>query len=171
MFRMILLVASLAIASTCNAQSVPDGTLVFSNKKGIVGRVARRITGGDRYTHVGIVFDGYVYESDWPRSKRTPVQSYGKPGSTNDYYAPSTPIDRDRLAAMRSQANATLGTPYRLRGYFRPGVTSAGTWCSPYVGRILAAGGSSLSNHDRHEPQNLLRRVGGDHRLSSRVRR
>ncbi|MEW3709422.1 hypothetical protein QOZ51_30145, partial [Pseudomonas aeruginosa] len=92
----------------------------------------KRISGGDHYTHVGIVIDGYVYESDWPRAKKTPVSQYGKRGSTNDYYAPARSLDVD---AMRKKAESMLGTRYSLRSYFRPDRKSNGTWCSPFSGQ------------------------------------
>lgn len=171
--RIILLVViALAMLVDVSAQTVPDGTLVFSSKRGIVGRVAKRITGGDQYTHVGIIFGNYVYESDWPRAKRTPVSSYGKRGSTNDYYVPASPIGPQQLNAMRAKAQSMLGQPYRLRGYFRPSTRPTdGTWCSPFVGYVLNAGGSSLSASDRHEPQTLLDRVDGGYRFHTRTRR
>jgi hypothetical protein len=147
----------------------PDGTIVLSNKKGIVGRVARRITGGDEYTHVGIVIDGYVYESDYPRSKRTPVAQYGKRRTTNDYYHPIHPVD---VGAMRDKANSMLGLPYSLKNYVRPGsVVEQGMWCSPFVGKVLNAGGFRLSEQDYYEPQNLLQSVGSQYRFYSRVNR
>lgn len=172
---MRLLIIILFFASTsaiAHAQHMPDGTLVFSSKRGPIGRIAQRITGGDQYTHVGVVIDGYVYESDWPRSKRTPVAQYGKARTTNDYYTPAQPLSPQTIDAMRAQANATLGQPYRLRGYFNPARTHAdGTWCSPYAGRVLQAGGVQLSTSDYHEPQNLLGRVRDQYRFSNRVRR
>ena len=74
-------------ASICQAQySYPDGTLVFSSKKGLIGRVAKRITGGDQYTHVGIIIDGYIYEQDFPKSKKTPLSYYRyKPKSNKPF--------------------------------------------------------------------------------------
>ena len=157
------------LSPTANAE-LPDGTLVFSHKKGIVGRVARRMTGGDRYTHVAIVFDGYVYESDWPRSKKTPIAQYGKRGSTNDFYVP-TEIKLD-VAVMKATAEQSLSQPYRLRNFLRPNSRPTdGTWCSPWVGRVLSAGGRSLEPSDYRKPQTLLNRVGGSYRFQRRTTR
>lgn len=168
--RLLLLALLLLLGSTAVGHW-PDGTLVFSSKKGIVGNVAKRLTGGDQYTHVAIVFDGQIYESDFPRAKRTPVVRWGKRGSTNDFYVPRVPLDEREVAAMKSKATGMLGTPYRLRAYFRPGARSSGTWCSPYVGRVLSAGGRHLTARDYHEPQTLLSRIGHGYQFAGRVRR
>jgi len=168
MNRCKLPLLSLLVCSIVQAE-LPDGTLVFSNKKSLVGRVARRITGGDQYTHVGIVLDGYVYESDWPKAKRTPVSQYGKRRTTNDYYVPLVPVD---TTAMRAKADSMVGQPYRLRNYFRPGSRQVnGTWCSPFVGQVLNAGGYSLSASQYHEPQNILNATGESFHFRMRVRR
>jgi hypothetical protein len=165
---MKILIAVLLFASAANAQ-YPDGTIIMSSKKGLVGRIAKRLTGGDQYTHSAIVFDGYAYESDWPRAKRTPVGSYGKRGTTNDYFIPTGPVSVD---AMRAKANSMLGQPYRLRNYFRPGSPKVhGTWCSPYVGQVLNAGGYQLSPQQYHEPQSLLQAVSPNFRYVGTVTR
>jgi hypothetical protein len=44
-------------------------------------------------------------------------------------------------------------------------------WCSPYVGRVLNAGGYSLTPKDYHEPQNIFARVGHNYQFAARVRR
>lgn len=168
--RLLLLAMLLLLASTAVGHW-PDGTLVFSSKKGIVGNVAKRITGGDQYTHVGIVFAGQVYESDFPHARRMDVRVYGKRGTTNDYWVPRHVLDRNTIDKMKSKASSMLGTPYRLRGYFRPGARSNGMWCSPYVGKVLNAGGRNLRPQDYHEPQNILTRIGHDYQFAARVRR
>ncbi|MEM1224592.1 MAG: hypothetical protein AAGJ40_02785 [Planctomycetota bacterium] len=169
MFSAILLL----ILATCHGHAqVPDGTVILSSKKGLIGRIAQRVTGGDQYTHAAIVLDGYVYESDWPRAKRTPVNQYGKWRSTNDFYVPSQPLSRGQVSAMRSKAQSMLGTRYDLRNYFRPGsARNAGTWCSPYVGKVLGAGGVTLSSHQMHEPQNLKQAIGHRYRFARRTLR
>ena len=170
MMRLLLLALLLLLASTAVGHW-PDGTLVFSSKKGLVGNVAKRITGGDQYTHVGIVFAGQVYESDFPHARRVDVCAYGKRGTTNDYWVPRYVLDRDTIDKMKTKATAMLGTPYRLRAYFRPGARSRGMWCSPYVGRVLNAGGYQLSSRDYHEPQNLFQRVVHNYQFAGRVHR
>lgn len=167
LFRSVCLTLLLLISSIVTAQ-YPDGTLVFSNKKGLVGNVARRISGGDHYTHVGIVIDGYVYESDWPKAVRTPVANYGKPRTTNDYYTPKVQAN---IANMRAKAVAMLGTPYSLKGYKGRRVGRNGQWCSPYVGKVLIAGGWKLSASHYHEPQDLLTAVQPYYEFVGRVRR
>jgi hypothetical protein len=152
--------------STLAHAQYPDGTLVFSSKRGLVGRIAKRITGGDQYTHVGIVFGGRVYESDFPRATSTPVSQYGKRGTTNDYYVPTRPIGD--INAMHATAQSMLGTRYGLRGYIKP-VRKPDMWCSPYVGKVLNAGGQRLTASDYHEPQNLLNRMSGSLQFGGRV--
>lgn len=137
----------------CFVQDAYSQQIVLSNKRGIVGRVAQRIT-GDYYTHSAIVLNGYVYESDWPRVKKTPVWAYGKRGSTNDYY--NLNLSQQQINQMQAYAESRIGEPYRLRNYFRPGSRPTyGTWCSPFVGQVLNSGGYNLSRQQMFEPQNL----------------
>ena len=170
---LILIVAAVIWAWAMNTShcQVPDGTIVFSSKKGVIGRIAKRLTGGDQYTHVGIVLSGRVYESDWPRATSTPVSRYGKRRTTNDYYVPAVSLTSQQISAMRHQAQAMIGTPYRLNAYFHPGRESKGMWCSPYVGHTLNAAGLGLTRHDMHEPQNVKARLGSHWRFSHRVKR
>lgn len=162
----------MAMASTTQAQ-YPDGTLVLSSKRGIVGRVAKRITGGDSYTHVAIVIDGYVYEMDYPKPKRSPVGQYGKRRTTNDYYVPLVTYSASEVASMRTAIANSSGQRYGLKAYFRTKPTDPKwTWCSPYVGRTLnATGRYRLSSSQFHEPQNLIGSVAGGYRFHSRVRK
>ena len=160
----------LLFCSTAYAQ-YPDGTLVFSSKKGLVGRVAKRITGGDQYTHVGVIIDGMVYESDFPKSKATPVHLYGKWRTTNDFYIPTHLYSDEQVTRMRANAQANLGKPYRLRNYINPRTPKTdGTWCSPYAGTVInQTGRFRLNSNDLYEPQNLLMKVSPYYRLHSRV--
>jgi cell wall-associated NlpC family hydrolase len=160
----VLTIIAMTFTSPADAE-YPDGTLVFSNKRGIIGTVAKRITGGDQYTHVGVVLGGRVYESDWPRVTAKPIASYGKRRTTNDYYVP---LQSHNVQAMRLTAESLIGTSYRLRGYFRP-TRNPGLWCSPFVGRVLIAGGYPITSRDYHEPQNLLTRLDGQFQFVNRV--
>jgi len=168
--KTILFLILFCLTNTSYAQ-YPDGTLIFSSKKGLIGRVAKNMTGGDQYTHVGVVIDGYVYESDWPRAHAVPVANYGKPRTTNDYYIPKVPFSVVEVAAMRANAQINLGKPYKLRNYLRPrSKKTDGTWCSPYsAGVISASGRYQLSQHDGYEPQNLLRAVRSGYTFRSRI--
>ncbi|MFK5173533.1 hypothetical protein ACI3QN_13550, partial [Propionibacterium freudenreichii] len=77
--------------------------LVMSSKPGtIVGNVAKRLTGGDQYTHAAIVVDNHIYELDWPRARRTPVANYGKPRAIYHYYSPVVPYTPSQVAAMQA---------------------------------------------------------------------
>lgn len=172
MYKILFLVLVLGISNVSLAQ-YPDGTLVLSNSRGLVGRIAKRITGGDQYTHVGVVIDGRVYESDWPRAKNTLVSQYSRRTNTNDYYVPSTLYSQNEVAKMKSYATSHMGQPYRLRNYFHPNSRQInGTWCSPFAGNVLNASGRyNLSRSQIHEPQNLIHAVGNDYRFVERVRR
>ncbi|MEM1225921.1 MAG: hypothetical protein AAGJ40_09490 [Planctomycetota bacterium] len=166
----IAIVAVMATAQTGFSQ-YPDGTLVLSSKRGIVGRVAKSITGGDQYTHIGIVIDGRVHDMDYPRPHSTSIRSYGKRGSTNDYYVPTTPYTAAQVAAMRLSVQSRTGQRYGLRAYLgRSRASSLFTWCSPYVGKTLNASGRyRLSTNQYHEPQNVIASVGGGYRFSGRT--
>lgn len=148
----------------------PDGTIVLSSKKGLVGRIAKRITGGDQYTHSAIILNGRLYESDWPRAKVGSIWSY-KRGTTNDYYVPVTPYSPSEVQAMLAKARSLIGRPYDLKNYRKPGSRQTyGTWCSPFVGQVLNnSGRHSLSSHDYYEPQNLREATSGTHRFYGRV--
>jgi hypothetical protein len=130
--------------------------IVFSSKSSMVGRIAKAITGGDKYTHVGIVIDGYVYESDWPRVRKVPVAKYGKRFTTNDYYSLRlTPAEKARIKQAIEQR---IGEPYRLRNYLWPRSRKTnGTWCSPFAGTALNQSGRfELAPSQYYEPQNLF---------------
>lgn len=155
------------------APQYPDGTIVFSYSKSIIGRIARRMTGGDHYTHVGIVFDGMVYESDWPRSKRTPIREYGKRGGTYDFFIPADPYSADEIARMKAKAIAELDKPYQLRNYLKPHTKKTrGTWCSPYTASVLNASGRwQITAKEAYEPQNLYKVVGPSYYYHSSIKR
>lgn len=130
--------------------------IVFSNSKSLVGRIAKQLTGGDRYTHVGLVVNGYVYESDWPVSRKTPVSQYGKRGGTYDYY--SLGLSTAEKQAVLRNASKELGKPYQLKNYFWPrSRNTTGTYCSPFVGRILDQSTRyRLAPHQYHDPQGIF---------------
>jgi len=173
--KMVRVLAIICIAFLCAQESqaqYPDGTVILSSKKGLVGRIARRITGGDQYTHSAIVLNGKVYESDWPRAKIGRIGAH-KRRTTNDYYIPVVPYTPYESAAMIQKANSMVGQPYQLRNYWRPGSRpTEGTWCSPFVGRVLnASGRHNLTFHDYYEPQNVLQAVGSQYQYHSTIRR
>lgn len=170
MYKLILFISLIASTNTVYAQ-YPDGTLVLSSKKGLVGRIAKRVTGGDQYTHIGIIIDNKLYESDWPRAKVGPITH--KLRTTNDYYYPNTPYTAIEIDAMRNKAKSLVGRPYNLRNYRIPGSKKTyGTWCSPFVGQVLNASGRyNLSSHDYYEPQNVINNITNDYNLRYRVYR
>jgi hypothetical protein len=157
----------LAMCCLCFCVTYPDGTLVLSSKPGtVVGNIASRLTGGDQYTHIAIVIDNQVYESDWPRSKSTPLSHYGKRRGVYHYYRPTTPYTREQVDRMRDSVQSRLGQPYRLRNFLRPGSRQTeGTWCSPFVATALNASGRyQLAPQQSHKPQTLLESVHHDYR-------
>jgi hypothetical protein len=168
--RFLILAALLVFAGNASAQSYPDGTLALSSSRGLIGRIAQRIT-GQRYTHVGVVIGGYVYDHDFPRAHRTPVARYVKRGWTTDYYTPATPYTPGQVAAMRSAAHARLGERYELRHFWNHTATgTSGQWCSPYAGHVLNASGRyHLSAQQVHTPGNLHTAVGPGYRFAGRV--
>lgn len=169
---MCAVLITLGLMQHSAAAQMPDGTLVFSNKRGVIGRVAHRLTGGEHYTHVGIVLGGRVYESDWPRATSHPVAHYGKFRTTNDYFVPQQLFSSASTQAMRYQASSLMGMPYSLRRFFNPHVADdRGTWCSPFVASVLAAGGRPTTPSQSHTPQRLLNAVGSHYQFVGRVRR
>lgn len=137
---------------------LPNGTLIFYESETIIGKAAKVITEGDRFTHVAIVIDGLIYEADFPRVKKSSRVGYGKPKSTMYFYAPRKPFTGDSLSRMRAHAERRLGEPYRLYNYFQPHAPRVyGTWCSRYVGDVLNASGRyKISKWVSHEPQDLF---------------
>lgn len=172
MFRLSLCLAAALCCGQAVGQTYPDGTLALSSSRGLIGRIAQRIT-GQHYTHVGVVIDGYVYDQDWPRAHRTPVSRYVKRGWTTDYYVPARPYSAGEVAAMRTAAQSRLGEPYRLRGFWdRSSPGTSGQWCSPYAAHVLnASGRHRLGSHAAWSPGNLHATVGHGYRFAGRVRR
>jgi hypothetical protein len=153
MIKYLTLLLFILLSNNCYSQQ-----LVLSNKQGLVGRTAQRIT-GDYYTHSAIELNGWVYESDWPRVKKTPVWAYGKPRTTNDYYQLN--LSQNEINRMQAYAESRLGEPYRLRNYFFPrSRRTNGTWCSPFVGQVLNQSNSyRINNYQSFEPQNLFNTI------------
>lgn len=135
---------------------LPDGTLVFPPEPNtVVGRVARRwATRAQGYpakhTHVGIVLNGRMYHSDWPRTTTTKI-----PKGT--YILPPRKYSAAQVQEMTRYANSQLGRPYRLRGFIRRDGSEG--WCSPFVKNVLNQAGHNLSYQDGFTPDNLQRAV------------
>jgi hypothetical protein len=148
-------------ASTVSAQ-LPDGTLVFSRKPGtVIGNVAQRMATKaqgyhSRYTHVGIVLDGVVYHSDYPRVATRAVHDR-KRFESMTYQLPARQYTPQQIASMKAYARSQLGQPYRLRGFLRRDGSEG--WCSTFVGQVLNRGGHSIDKRQRFTPDNLMRAV------------
>lgn len=168
----LLLFSFLCLCSPESQESpYPDGTVVFSSSIGLIGRIAHRLTDNDKYTHIGVVIDGVVYESDWPKIRTTEIEKYGKAKSTNDYYVPKVPFTKEQVDKMREYAKSQLGKPYQLKNYFYPkSKPTKGTWCSVYAGRILNASGRyKLTPGDIFEPQRIKEKIDDDYELRTIV--
>jgi hypothetical protein len=138
----------------------PDGTLVFSNKPGtIIGNAAiasaSKVQGYPaKYTHCGIIFNGYIYHSDFPVvAKRTKL----KPGEQATFVLPNRYYTIGEINSMRRYADSQLGKRYSLRGYrLRNGEEG---WCSPFVKNVLNQSGHNLTYKDGFTPDNLLKAI------------
>ena len=139
---------------------VPDGTLVLSSKPGtIIGNVANRMATKAqgypaKYTHIGIVLEGKVYHSDYPRVTTRPLNSFKRHEQAH-YSLPGIPYSAQQLATKTKYANSQLGQPYRLRGFIRRNGSEG--WSSTFVGQVLNAGGHALTLQDRFTPDNVYR--------------
>lgn len=169
-FVFLLIISAVSVHGL--SQDYPDGTLILSSKKGVIGRIAKNMTGGDQYTHVSIIIDEYVYEQDFPRSKKSRLVGYRyKPRSTNDFYVPTRQYTKQEVDRMRNYAESHLGQRYQLKNYLNPrSRKTSGNWCSPWVGRVLNSSGRyNLSTRDHFEPQNLISKIRNEYTLVSRL--
>ena len=134
-----------------------NGTLLFSKTNLLPGRIAAKFIAPGNFQHVGIIFDGYVYESVWPRAKRSTVKRAMLPGWSYWAIEPVTPYTTKELRQMRQEACDNLGKPYRVKNFLWPRTKETyGTWCSQYVREVLNASGryQFTWNHG-WEPQGL----------------
>lgn len=148
----------------------PPSTIGFANKPNtIVGTIASRLTGNERRTHAVYIDGRTVFESDWPRAKATDIGHAFKRGTFTDIYVPINP--NYDTASMRRQAVSMIGQPYRLRNFLHPRSRPVnGSWCSPFVGRVLNAGGYNLSPQQYHTPERLLNAVRHNYRYLHTIR-
>jgi len=138
----------------------PDGTLVFSNKPGTIIGEAARVSASKaqgypaKWTHVGIIFDGVIYHSDFPVvTKRTKL----KPGERAIFVLPNRYYTPGEIKTMKNYAESQLGKRYSLRGYrLRNGEEG---WCSTFVGNVLNQTGHNITKQQRFTPDNLMRAV------------
>lgn len=142
--------------------NLENGTLLFSTNSSFGGRIADRCVGGG-YTHTAIFLDGYIYEADFPFIKKTKLEYFtGRRCSTNYFYKPKVPFTPQEVCRMKKVAESLVGHPYRLQGYFRPWIGRAndGTWCSPYVAKILNSSGRyNICKCCDYDPQRLFNRI------------
>lgn len=147
---------------SANVQAQPNGTLVMGNKESALGYyLSQQMT----YSHVGIVLDGKVCESDWPHVKCTPIGSWQQPGTNYDWYAPDRPYTARETRRLRRFVNRTLGRPYRLKNYLFPNTprTQSG-WCSTWAARALnATGRYRIRRREAWDPEMLHNQVRQDY--------
>lgn len=140
----------------------PNGTLVLGNKESVLGYyLSHRMT----YSHVGVVLDGKVCESDWPHVKCTPIGSWQEPGTNYDWYAPNRPYTARETRRTHRFVNRTLGRPYRLKNYLFPNTarTRSG-WCSTWAARALnSTGRYSIRRRQAWDPEMLHNQVRQDY--------
>jgi hypothetical protein len=159
---MIRLAFILSLLTSPALAQLPDGTLVFSNKPGtVIGNVAQRMATKaqgyhSRYTHVGIVLDGVVYHSDYPRVTTRSVHAR-KRFESMTYQLPARQYTPQQIASMKAYARSQLGQPYRLRGFLRRDGSEG--WCSTFVGQVLNQAGHNMTKQQRFTPDNLLRAI------------
>lgn len=143
---------------TSATQTPSNGTLVLGNKHSVLGNyLSRRM----EYSHVGIVLDGKVCESDWPHVKCTPIGSWQQSGTSYDWYAPNRPYTARETRRLRRFVNRTLGDPYQLKNYLLPGTprTESG-WCSTWAARALnRTGRYRISRREAWNPELLHNQV------------
>jgi hypothetical protein len=144
---------------------LPTGSVLLMHSDNVVGRVARRVLDGDRYTHAAIVIDGQVYEADWPAVQVHPAATYRRPATEIVVYVPRRPFTPAETAAMRAYAVAHLGQPYGLKTFFAPRTRPNGkTWCSRFVKDALNVSGRyELTEHQGREPHNLAAAIIADY--------
>lgn len=172
MVRTLTLV--LAIITTTASAQYPDGTLVMSSKPGtIIGNVAQRMATRaqgyrSQYTHVGVVIQGRIYHSDFPRVGSIAVGAH-KRGERADYYVPTRQYTPQQVAAMKSYAQSQVGQPYRLRGFrLRNGEEG---WCSTFAGQALNRAGYNIGKSQRFTPDGVLNSVRSRYRFSGSIQR
>jgi hypothetical protein len=170
----LIITLILAIITTTASAQYPDGTLVLSSKPGtIIGNVAQRMASRaqgyrSKYTHIGVVIEGRIYHSDYPRVASIAVGAH-KRGERADYYAPATPYTPQQVAAMKSYAQSQIGQPYRLRGFrLRNGEEG---WCSTFAGQVLNRGGYNIGKSQRFTPDGVLNSVRSRYRFVRSIQR
>jgi len=161
----ILFVWLLLITSSCFAQDYPDGTVIFSRCNEKRAWIPDAFGGEGHYHHVVVILQGWVHESIWPFSKRTPVKNYFRDDWTYKVLTPKEAYSQQEANLMLIRARSLLGKPYNLRKYFHPNTKKTiGTYCSQYVRLVLNASRRyDFSWEDGYQPQNLYELIKEDY--------
>jgi hypothetical protein len=150
---------------------VQDGSVIFW-KDGLLVKPISRHTGSD-ITHAAIVLDGYVYEAVPPCVRKVTLEQYVKEmnakakksrrGFTWIIVQPKEPYTTAKVSAMRKYAEAQLGRPYMLRGWWK-GHEVRGIFCSQYVANTLENGSRIKSDSVHESPGSLYKKLEGLYR-------
>ncbi len=141
-FRLMNRWSAAAVTATPPAP-VMSGSVIFWEDSALVGPIFRRT--GSHITHAAIVLDSYVYEAVPPcvhkvslaqYIERMKIKSRRQPKFKWFIMQPRAGCVVWQLAAMKRYAEAQLGRPYSVRGWWR-GYEVRGIFCSAYVANIL----------------------------------
>lgn len=172
-FRVVALVlfglVGMFAVGDCVGQSpqlaLPDGSLIFSNKRSMLGVWLNRV-GPMRYSHVAVVSGGRVWEADWPRVRSVPLGSYGKRRCVYDAYVPAVPFSPHESLGLSAWCSTNLGRPYGFARWVNPESTfrPRAIYCSEFARDALnATGRVSLRGRDGYDPGRLFDAVSGSY--------
>ena len=116
--------------------SISDGSIIFKENGSII---VKNITHSS-LTHTAIVFGEYVYESKFPRVRKTTIKEYLTNNKNIIIISPKRPYSKSEIKKMRDFAESQLDKNYSVKSYTR-NVPVKGMHCSEYVSEILIKSG------------------------------
>jgi hypothetical protein len=148
---------------------IKDGSVIFWKDGALVKPISKH-TGSD-ITHAAVVLGGYVYEAVPPCVRKVTLEEYVKEmnakakkpamqrrGFTWTVVQPKKSYTTAEVSEMREYAEAQLGRPYMLRGWWK-GHEVRGIFCSQYVSNTLERGGRIKSSSFRESPGSLFNKI------------
>lgn len=135
-----------------------EGSLIFTDQgRDFVNRLTDL-----KWTHVLIWLNGQCYEATPPVVRKT--TKWPPKGHTILVVEPEPEYTQQQIALMRAYAEATLGTPYRLRGYLFPRFfgKTRGVYCSEFACDALRAGHVPISQKSGYTPDLLYEAITGE---------
>jgi hypothetical protein len=144
--------------------SIPDGSIIFvENGSDIVKNITNSYL-----THVAIVFNEYVYESNHPKVKKTPVEKYLKINKNIIILSSKVPYSNKEVKNMQRFAESQIGKKYSVKAYIR-GIPAEGMHCSEYISEILIKSGRYQSSvPSRVTPGSLWKSIKNDYEEKAR---